>query len=211
MKKNTIYSGTDPAVKSQAEHVWRLCLLLVRDRTAAEELCFQSFLRLAARKEKDRRNDTVILYASACRLCEDWYDRKLRKTRGEARLLQTFQCEKSEPLYALARAGLADRIAAGLRLAGLTEAEMRQVRGRGIPERAARINEEALEQLKTCQPSADYEERLSDRIHDRFSERSVGVENAIHEIRIRFNRALPVLALLILLLFAFSVWFVRNQ
>lgn len=210
MKKASIYAGTEQAVKSHAEHVWRLCLALTRDRDAAEELCFQSFLRLAARGEKDRRSDRVLLYATACRLCEDWYERKLRKTGREARLLQVFECGREDPIFALARATLADRAAAGLRLAGLNDAEMREVRGKRTPERAASINEAALAQLRSLSPGADYAERLSDRIYDRFSERSVGVENAIHAVRLWFNRLLPWLALAILLLFAFSVWFVSH-
>ena len=51
---------------------------------------------------------------------------------------------------------------------------------------------------------------LCDRVYERFAERSVGVENAIHAVRQGFDRIAPLLALAVLALFAFSVWYVGR-
>ena len=53
-------------------------------------------------------------------------------------------------------------------------------------------------------------QRLSDRVYERFAERSVGVENAIHAVRQGFDRVAPFLALAVLALFAFSIWYVGR-
>ena len=51
---------------------------------------------------------------------------------------------------------------------------------------------------------------LFDRIYQRFAERSVGVENAIHAVRQVFDRVAPFLALGVLALFALSLWYVSR-
>ena len=47
---------------------------------------------------------------------------------------------------------------------------------------------------------------MNDEIYARFEARSVGVENAIHDFRIRFDRLAPYLALAVLVLFAVAVY-----
>ena len=210
MNQKEVYSGLDPVLRDQAENVWHLCLLMVLDRAAAGELCFQSFLRLGARRPEDRRGDTVLLYASACDLCRDWFSRKLRKRKSAKVLRALFACDPGDPLEALLRGSVADRTAAGLRLAGLSEEEIRTVGGSRILKRASRVSEEALSQLRSVSPPADFAEQLSDRIYDRFSERSVGFENRLHAIRMRFAWAAPWLALLVLLFFGFCIWYVQR-
>ena len=207
MKKHEVYPGLDPALGAHAERVWRLCLLAVRSGAAADELCFQSFLRLAAREEKEKRADTVLLYAAACRLCEDWFSRKAPKDEALSAL---FACRKGDPLHALLRRPLSDRLAAGLRLAGLSEDEIRLAGGRMAPARAARVPDGALAQARAVCPPPGYADQLGDRIYDRFSQRSVGVENRLHALRIGFGKAAPWLALLVLAFFGFCVWYVSR-
>ena len=211
MKQNEMYAGLDPVLRNHAENVWRFCLLLVRDRAAADELCFQSFLRLGARRPKEGRSDTELLYASACRLCKDWFSRKMRKRKKADRMRELFACKQGDPLDRLIRKPMADRIAAGLRTAGLSDHEIRRIQGRLIQKRASRVSEAALAQLQSVSPPADFADQLSDRIYDRFSERSVGFENRLHTIRMRFAGLAPWLALLVLLFFGFCVWYVQNQ
>lgn len=210
MAKKPVYSGLDAALNGEAVRVWRLCLLMVRDGKAADELCFQSFLRLAARGAKETRGDRTLLYATACSLCGDWYGRKIRRPAGEAALLKTFSCGKEDALYALIRQPLSVRTAAGLLLAGFTVPEMRKISG-GAFRSASRVSAEALAQMEAVSPPEDYAAGLGNRVLDRCGERSVGFENALHEIRIRFSRAAPWLALLVLIFFAFCVWYVRNH
>ena len=51
---------------------------------------------------------------------------------------------------------------------------------------------------------------MNDRIVERFAERSVGVENFIHDARNLFDRAAPWLALAVLALFAVSVLYTGS-
>ena len=80
-----------------------------------------------------------------------------------------------------------------------------------IRKRASRVSEEALSQLRLVPVPDGFAEQLSDRVYDRFSERSVGLENALHAIRMRFAGVAPLLALLVLLFFIFCVWYVQNH
>ena len=211
MRSKEIYSGLDPVLKEQADNVWRVCLLLTRDGAAADELCFQSFLRLAARRPEDTREDRVLLYASACRLCQDWFSRKLRKRQPAEAVRQRFGCQPGDALELLLRKPFPDRMAAGLRMAELTDEEIRKVRGKRMQRKASRVSEAAPTQLRSVSPPADYAEQLSDRVYDRFSERSVGLENTLQAIRMGFADAAPWLALLVLLFFGFSLWYVQNH
>ena len=47
---------------------------------------------------------------------------------------------------------------------------------------------------------------MSDEIYARFAERSVGVENRIHDFRIGFDKIAPYLALAVLAIFAIAVF-----
>lgn len=51
---------------------------------------------------------------------------------------------------------------------------------------------------------------MNDRIWQRFSERSVGFENSIHQARRTFDRIAPWLALAALALFAFAYWYTDH-
>ena len=93
----------------------------------------------------------------------------------------------------------------------LTDEEIRKIRGNRMRRKASRVSEAALKQLRSVSPPADYAEQLSDRVYDRFSERSVGLENTLQAIRMGFADAAPWLALLVLLFFGFSLWYVQNH
>ena len=67
--------------------------------------------------------------------------------------------------------------------------------------------QEALESVKLTEDEALI---MNDRIYTRFAERSVGVENAIHDARNAFDRALPYLAAAVLAIFALAVWYVSR-
>lgn len=83
------------------------------------------------------------------------------------------------------------------------------------PARAARLCAEPdipnwQEVLQGVVPTEEDAQVLNDRIYERFSQRSVGVENAIHALRQGFDRIAPLLALGVPALFALSVWYVSR-
>ena len=66
------------------------------------------------------------------------------------------------------------------------------------------------EALSSMEMTEDETLALNDRIYERFAVRSVDVENAIHDARNAFDRVAPVLALLVLALFALAIWYVKR-
>ena len=66
------------------------------------------------------------------------------------------------------------------------------------------------EALSSMSMTEDETLALNDRIYERFAVRSVDVENAIHDARNAFDRIAPVLALLVLALFALAIWYVKR-
>ena len=72
------------------------------------------------------------------------------------------------------------------------------------------IGEEAARDLffeSAVRLTQEEAQAISDRVYDRFSERSVALENRLHAIRSRFDRIAPYLALAVIALFLFAAWF----
>ena len=211
MNGKRIADGFDSCLQSEGNGLHRLCFLLVRDPREAEEVAFQALLRLAARKENDPRDDRTLLYSAALRLSSDWFGRKLRKAPREDALRDTAYYPLDNAMLSLLRRPFSTRAAAGLSAAGFSEEEIRKLAGSRTAQALARIPEEEMEAARKAFPWEDRIPLLSDRVYDRFSERSVPVENAIHEARIRFDRLSPILAVLVLLFFFFCVWFAGRN
>ena len=64
----------------------------------------------------------------------------------------------------------------------------------------------ALAAPKMAVPAGGSADAMSDEIYARFAERSVGVENRIHDFRIGFDKIAPYLALAVLAIFAIAVF-----
>ena len=177
----------------------------------SEEIAFQSLLRLAAKNDTDLRDDRTLLYSAAVRLSRDWYGRKLRKTLAEPDLRSRSYVPLNGALLSLLRRSFPARLAAGLTAAGFSGAEIRRIGGMRAAAALGRIPGAEMEAARTAAVPEDRVSFLSDRVYERFSERSVSVENAIHEVRMRFDRLAPVLALAVLAFFLFCVWFSKRQ
>ena len=120
----------------------------------------------------------------------------------------------TDGLYALMKLPLTRRCALCLLAEGFTQAEIAAIL-HVRPAKAARLcadpgiarwREDVLAVAHTDEDA----QRLSDRVYERFAVRSVGVENAIHAVRQGFDRIAPFLALAVLALFAFSIWYVGR-
>ena len=194
-----------------------LCYILCRDRAGSRDVAFQTFLRLGGAKDSEigEEDAKFLLYNSAVRLCDDYYLKKMHRMPGRKTLeAQDLPFPVTDALYALMRLPFRRRAALALMQFGFSQDELAKVLGvrassvqrltsdPGIPDWQS-----ALESTKLTEDEALV---MSDRIYTRFAERSVGVENAIHDARNLFDRVAPWLALGVLLLFAFSVWFVSR-
>ena len=194
-----------------------LCFLLCRDRAGANDVAFQTFLRLGGAKDPEiGENDArFLLYNSAVRLCDDFYLKKMRLAPGRRKLTaQDLPFSITDALFTLLRLPFKRRAALALSQFGFSQDELAQILGisktsaqkltgdPGIPGW-----QEALESIKLTEDEALM---MNDRIYTRFAERSVGVENAIHDARNAFDRALPYLAAAVLAVFALAIWYVKK-
>jgi len=194
-----------------------LCYLLCRNRRDSLDVAFQSLLRLGGAKDPEigEKEARMLLFKSAVRLCDDYYLKKMRRLPSKKKLAaQNLPFEVTDSLYALLRLPFKKRAALALSRFGFSESEISEilhVRPKAVSSLLATPGipdwEQALDSLLLTE---DEQLVMSDRILERFSERSVGVENAIHDARNLFDRAAPLMALGVLLLFAFSVWFVSR-
>ena len=194
-----------------------LCFLLCPNRAESLDVAFQTFLRLGGTKDIDiaENEAKMLLFKSAVRLCDDYYLKKMRFKPSRKNLAaQTLPFPVSDTLYALLRLPFRRRAALALSQFGFSGAELAEILG---------VRPAALDGLTADPGIAGWQDALSsleltedealimnDRIYTRFAERSVGVENAIHDARNAFDRALPYLALAVGVLFAIAIWYVKR-
>ena len=194
-----------------------LCYILCRDRAGSLDVAFQTFLRLGGAKDADiaQQDARFLLYNSAVRLCDDYYLKKMRRMPSRKKLeAQDLPFPVTDALLSLMRLPFRRRAALALTQFGFSQDEIAKILGiraaavrkliddPGIPDWQS-----ALESIKLTEDEALI---MNDRIYTRFAERSVGVENAIHDARNAFDRALPYLAAAVLAICALSIWYVRR-
>ena len=199
------------------DEIGALCFLLCPNRSESLDVAFQTFLRLGGAKNPDiaEKEAKMLLFRSAVRLCDDYYLKKMRRAPSKKRLaLQDLPFALTDAHMALLRLPFRRRAALALSQFGFSNGELAEilgVRASALPRLTAAPAIEgwqnALESMKLSEDEALI---MNDRIYTRFAERSVGVENAIHDARNAFDRALPYLALAVLALFALSVWYVKR-
>lgn len=194
-----------------------LCYILCRSRAGSLDVAFQTFLRLGGAKNPDigHKEARFLLYNSAVRLCDDYYLKKMHRMPGRKKLeAQDLPFAVTDALYALMRLPFRRRAALALTQFGFSQDELAEILG----VRAGAVQkltedpgiegwQNALESVKLTEDEAL---EMNDRIYTRFAERSVGVENAIHDARNAFDRALPYLATAVLAIFALAVWYVQR-
>ena len=194
-----------------------LCYILCRDRAGANDVAFQTFLRLGGAKnpEINEADARFLLYNSAVRLCDDYYLKKMRRMPGRKTLeAQDLPFPVTDSLIALMRLPFRRRAALALMQFGFSQDEIAGILGvhaSGVKRLTADPVipdwQSALESVKLTEDEALI---MNDRIYTRFAERSVGVENAIHDARNAFDRALPWLAAVVLAICALAVWYVKR-
>ena len=199
------------------KEIGALCYLLCRDRDGANDVAFQTFLRLGGAKDPEigESDARKLLYNNAVRLCDDYYLKKMHRMPSRRKLeSQSLPFPVTDALHALLRLPFKRRAALALTQFGFSQDELAELLGVSKAA-AARLTadpgiaswKEALQSMKLTEDEALM---MSDRIYTRFAERSVGVENAIHDARNAFDRALPYLAAAVLAVFAVAVWYVKR-
>ena len=194
-----------------------LCLLLCRDSRGADYAAFQTFLRMGGTKDKDIGvNDArMLLFKSAVRLSDDFYLKKMHRMPSRTRLeSMNLQFPVTDALITLMRLPFARRAALALARFGFTETEISEILGKKAQETARLLADPAIPGWEAALDSMLYTEdqmlEMNDRIYERFSERTVSVENAIHDLRNGFDRIAPYLALAAFAVCALAVWYVKK-
>ena len=194
-----------------------LCYILCRSRSGSLDVAFQTFLRLGGAKDPDigETDAKELLFKSAVRLSDDFYLKKMRALPSIKKLqAPDLPFPVTESLYALLRLPFKRRAALALSHFGFALEEIARILGVRISSVHALVRDPSIDgwqdALESVMLTEDERLIMSDRIYTRFAERSVGVENAIHDARNAFDRALPYLLAAVLAVFALAIWYVRR-
>lgn len=207
----------DTYYEQWSRQIGALCFLLCGHRRDSADVAFQSFLRLGGAKDPEiaEKEARMLLFHSAVRLCDDYYLKKMRRRPTAKRLAaQDLPFPVSEALVSLMHLSFRRKAALALQQFGFSHDELAEILN-VRPSTAAKLADNPKidgwqDVLRAIEMTEDELLIMSDRIYTRFAERSVGVENAIHDARNAFDRATPYLALAVLALFAIAIWYVRT-
>jgi len=209
-----------PALCTWYRQVYTCCFLLTRHEGSAKQTAMQTFLHLGAEKEcfPSLRKAELALFGWLLHNCEDFYYRKLRRIPRQQTLASQLTFPLHADLYALLRQSLPQRIAFALHhVLGCTTEEAAMLMKKPLAvvnallagqESSAASMLTALNQLPL---TIEDREQMHDDLHLRFTERSVGVENKLRDIRSRFQRFVVILAVAVLILFAFSIYYATKH
>ena len=209
---HAVCEGFDDFFSAWHQDVYRLCFAMTGSAKDARDLTFKTFLRLGAAKDPKIKEIEAkfLLFSSGYTLCVDFFGKKMRRMPGRKALeAMNLPFPVTDSLCVLLRYPLARRGALCLAQSGFSEEEIAKIAGKSAAQFACASTSETASARETVS-SIVFDENgadaLSDEIYARFEERSVGVENAIHDFRIRFDRLAPYLALAVLVIFAVAVY-----
>ena len=209
---HAVCEGFDDFFSAWHADVYRLCFAMTASAKDARDLTFKTFLRLGAAKDPKikEKGAKFLLFSSGYTLCVDFFGKKMRRMPSRKALeAMNPPFPVTDNLCVLLKYPLARRGALCLAQIGFSEAEIAKIAGKSAAQFACASTPEtaaAREAVSSIVCAEDDADAMSDEIYTRFEERSVGVENAIHDFRIRFDRLAPYLALAVLTVFAVAVY-----
>ena len=215
---HAVCEGFDDFFSRWYPDIRRLCFAMTENDKDARNLAFKTFLRLGAAKDPQiKENDAkFLLFSSGFTLCVDYFGRKLRRLPGKKALEgMSLPFAVTDNLCVFLKLPLARRGAFCLAHAGFSEAEIAKIAGKSAAHFAcsstpkadsAREAFSAREAVSSIVFAEDDAHAMNDEIYARFEERSVGVENRIHDFRTGFDKLAPYLALAVLAIFAIAVF-----
>ena len=203
----TVCTGFDMYYENWHQDLYRLCLVLCRSPRDAGQLVFEAFLRLGAVRDRSIGEEEAksLLFSCAIRLCDDYYLRRMRKRPSRAAMEACgLPFQITDALWDLMSLPFKKRAALCLMHAGFSPsgaARMAHLRA------APAASEELFAALSSIWMPQEDAQALSDRVYERFSERSVAFENRLHAMKSSLDHAAPYLALGVVALFLFAIWF----
>ena len=209
---HAVCEGFDGFFSAWHQDVYRLCFAMTGSAKDARDLTFKTFLRLGASKDPQikEKEAKFLLFSSGYTLCIDSFGKKMRRSPSRKALeAMNLPFPVTDNLCALFQCPLNRRAALCLAQSGFSEEETAKIVGKSAAHFACASTSEAVsarEAVSSILFDEDDADAMSDEIYARFEERSVGVENKIHDIRIRFDQIAPYLALAVLVVFAVAVY-----
>lgn len=201
--------------------VYRFAFLISGNGRSAEEITFQTFLYVGADSAigPDPESRGAV-FGKAWQTCEEFYLRRMRRIKGRKQVQESAAFPVSDKLWQYLKLPVKKRAALFL-MANLqfTPEEAAHALGPG-PGRAGRLwgrdgitsgNSlpfvDALpdEEVRAIMPDRNFTLQFGDSVFLRFEERSVGLENRLRQFRLAADRAVPWIAVGILILFAAAV------
>lgn len=195
--------------------IWQLCFLLTASKEAADDLTFRSFLVLGADKAEDCSEKDIkihgirCVYAAASELCLHYYSQKLRHRLNRKRLEKmTLPFAVSDELLSFLRLSPDTKLVTLLLQVQYTTKEIAAMARLPLAyvehQRKKSVD---VPDLSSVRPEDYLERQILDKVYLRFSERSVSVENRIHQFGRTFERIAPWLALAVVILFVFAYFY----
>lgn len=207
----------DAYYEAWSAQIGALCFLLTGNRADSLDVAFQTFLRLGGAKDPEIAENAarMLLFESAVRLCDDYYLKRLRKPQSRKTLQrQNLPFPVTDAVVSLLRLRFQRRAALALLCFRFSMQEIAQILHISVQAAQKLTADPGIpgwqEALASMMLTEDEAYIMNDRIYERFAVRSVGVENAIHDARNAFDRALPYLAAAVIALFALAVWYVKR-
>ena len=196
--------------------IYIFCLVLVLDAKVAKEMTFQAYLRLgASRPGLDKASARIALYAYAFAVSEAYSLKKMRRKPSKKKLGESLGTDEADSVITYLRRPFLCRASSYLlHIACFSVEEAGRILHVG-PKRVMRLgNEPNMDRVEAaCEklhPGEEWQNELSDRLHMRFSERNVAFETRALDMKQKFDRIVPYLALGILVLSAFAVYYSWN-
>lgn len=209
---HAVCEGFDDFFSAWHQDVYRLCFVMTGSPKNARDLTFKTFLRLGAAKDQQiKENDAkFLLFSSGYTLCVDFLGQKMcRMPHRKALEAMHLPFPVTDNLCALLKRPASRRGALCLAQSGFSEEEIAKIAGKSAAQFACSSTPEIISACETVSSilfDEDDADAMNDEIYARFEVRSVSVENAIHDFRIRFDRLAPYLALAVLVVFAIAVY-----
>lgn len=204
-------------MENESVGIYRLNFLLTMDAAAARELTFQTFLYMgAAETTENKEAEQTQLYQFAIHACEDYFYRKMRRAPKREKfqaacpfyiedelwgILQwPFQKKAVFYLYFCVTQEL-ERISA---ITGIKTGEIKKLLGNTA------ICPHGTDSFSGIIFDTGNQDWLTDQVYMRFEERNVGLENKLLNIRSTMDRAVPWIAVGILVFFAAAAWYTAQ-
>lgn len=198
----------DGLLESWYPDVYRLCFLLSCHGVSAREITFQTFLYAASQEcaFPDSEEAAVYVFSCAIKTCDDYFLRRFRRVKSRKQIQESVSFPISDRLWDFLKLPFSRKAALYLHGAlGMSPETVARILHL-TPAKTGRLLSRSFslepEELRVICPDPEDSAQISDELYLRFEERNVSLENRLRDLRLSLDRAIPWIAVGILVLFA---------